>query len=257
MQRQGWFMPLRPVELGAEKSYELVGDEELTKLVLPRRDFWILVHDPDDEASPVLATWAMPGNGQTFLLICRRQHAAQLQTLRDEKLLNWDEVVEVLPQDDEVWLEYRECQIESSRWSRILPQAGCEELIQALRPVKRVTIAFEGGLRVPGLPVWLEGHQPELKLYQFGGTVELRVMEAADLETSVYQAIVVVNEKVPIPDLSPGEYVVEVKSPSACTTRRLRIASWKALGARLAEHAFPLRVNGYLLRGASLLKVDQ
>jgi hypothetical protein len=253
VQRQGWFYPLWPVELGAERAYELHGDGELTRLVLPRRDFWILVHDPDDDASPVLASWAVPANGQTFFIVCRKHHAPQLQTLKDEKLINWDEVVEVL-QGGEVWLEYRECQVESSRWSKVLAQAGCEELIQALRPVQRVHIALEGGLRVPGLPVWLEGHQPDLKLYQFGGTVELRVAPAADLERSVYQATATVNENVPLPELPQGDYIIEAKSGGASATRRLKIASWATLGARLADRSFPVRVNGYLLRGASLLK---
>jgi hypothetical protein len=251
VQRQGWFFPLWPVELGAERAYELHGDDELTRLVLPRRDFWLLVHDPDDDASPVLASWAAPANGQTFFIVCRKHYAAQLQTLKNEKLLNWDEVAEV-PQGEEVWLEYRECQVESSRWSKILAQAGCEELVQALRPVQRVHIALEGGLRVPGLPMWLEGHQPELKLYQFGGTVELRVAVAADLECSVYQTTAAVNEKVPLPELPQGDYVIEAKSGGTCATRRLKIASWTTLGARLADRSFPVRVNGYLLRGASL-----
>ncbi|HMP01733.1 MAG TPA: hypothetical protein PKC45_04445 [Gemmatales bacterium] len=250
MQRPGWFMPLWPVELGAERSFEIVGDEELTRLALARRDFWILVHDPDDEASAVMASWAMPGNGQTFLLLCQEQHRRQLQELRDQKLLNWSEVVEV-PQGGTTWYEYHECQVESSRWSRILAQAGCEELIHALRPVQRVNIALEGGLRVPGLPVWMEGHQPELRLYQFGGTVELRIARASDLDSSVHQSTATVNEKVPLPALPPGDYVVEAKSGSACATRRLSIAAWSTLGARLAETSFPVTVNGYLLRGAS------
>lgn len=250
MQRPGWFMPLWPVELGAERSYSITGDEELTRLALPKREFWILVHDPDDEASPVMASWAMPGNGQTFLLLCQEQHKRQLQALRDEKLLNWSDIIEV-SQGSNVWYEYHECQVESSRWSRILAHAGCEELIHALRPVQRVNIALEGGLRVPGQPIWLEGHQPELRLYQFGGTVELRIAKVSDLDGSVYQSTATVNEKIPLPELPPGDYVVEAKSGSAGVNRRLSITSWSNLGARLAQTSFPLTVNGYLLRGAS------
>jgi hypothetical protein len=251
-QRPGWFYPLWQVELGQERAYELHGDEELTRVVLPRRDFWILVHDPDDEASSVLASWGVPANGQTFFVVCRAEQAQQLYALKEEKLLNWADVVEV-PQGGEVWYEFRECQVESDRWSKVLARPGCEELLHSLRPVQRVNVALEGGLRVPGLPVWLEGHQPDLKLYQFGGTVEIRVANAANLGATVYQANVTVNEKVPLPELSPGDYVIEARSGAVCATRRVRIASWATLGARTAEGSFPLRVNGHLLRGASLI----
>jgi hypothetical protein len=255
MQRQGRFMPLWPVELGAERSYPLEGDEELTRLVLPKRDFWILIHDPDDDASAVLASWGVPTNGQTFLLVCHSQHVKQVAELRERKLMNWDEVVEV-PQGNETWFEYRECQVESARWSSVLAHPGCEDLISALRPVHRVNVALEGGLRVPGMPVWLEGNQPELKLYQFGGTAELRVADAANLERSICPATVVnVNEPIQIPCLPPGEYVVVAQSGATTATRRLTIASWATLGARIAEGSFPLQVNGYLLRGASLQKL--
>jgi hypothetical protein len=159
-----------------------------------------------------------------------------------------------VPQGGEAWYEFRECQVESARWSKVLARAGCEELIHALRPVQRVNIALEGGLRVPGMPVWLEGHQPELKLYQFGGTVELRVLDATHLERVIYQATATVNEKVPLDPLPAGEYVIEARTGAVCATRRVRIASWATLGARMAEGSFPLRVNGYLLRGASLIQ---
>jgi len=251
-QRSGWFMPLWPVTLNGELRYRIIGAENITELVLPNRDFWILVHDPDDDASGVLASWAVPAPGQTFLLLCQEKHVRQLQVLREEQLLAWDEVVRV-QQGERVWLEYRECQVESSRWSRMLPQPGCEDLLDALRPVTRVNVGLEGGLRVPGQPVWIEGHQPDLKLYQFGGAVELRISEANAPEQLVFEGPAVVNDRVPLPPLAPGEYVIEARGAGGVAVRRLRIASWSQLEARPPTRDYSVPVNGFCLRGASLL----
>lgn len=146
--------PLWPVPLGREFRCPVAGGGEVTELVLPGRAFWILVHDPDDESSPELATWGMPAPGQTFLLLCQEHHANQLRVLKELSLLNWEEVVPV-GEDAKQWFEYRECQVESDRWRGVLQQPGCEELLEALRPVSRVNLVLEGGLRVPGQRVWL------------------------------------------------------------------------------------------------------
>jgi hypothetical protein len=251
VQRPGWFMPLWPVTLNSEQRYPITGADDITELVLPNRDFWILVHDPDDGASGILASWSVPAPGQTFLLLCQEQHARQLQVLREEQLLTWDEIIPV-PQGDRVWLEYRECQVESSRWSRMLPQPGCEDLLDALRPVMRVNVALEGGLRIPGQHVWIEGHQPDLRLYQFGGAVQLRIYEANAPEQPVFEGPAAVNDQVPLPSLGPGEYVIEAGGAGCVAVRRLRIASWSQLEARPPTRDYSVPVNGFCLRGASL-----
>jgi hypothetical protein len=254
-QRPGWFMPLWPVTLNSEQRYPITGADDITELILPNRDFWILVHDPDDEASSILASWSVPAPGQTFLLLCQEKHARQLQVLREEQLLSWDEIVQ-FPQGDRLWLEYRECQVESSRWSRMLPQPGCEDLLDALRPVTRVNVVLEGGLRVPGQPVWIEGHQPDLKLYQFGGAVQLRIVEAHAPDQSVFEGPAVVNDRVSLPQLAPGEYVIEARGAGSVAVRRLRITSWSQLEAHPPTRDYSIPVNGFCLRGASLLPVS-
>jgi hypothetical protein len=253
--RAGWFAPLWSVPLSGEARYPVAGGGEVTELVLPGRPFWILVHDPDDESSPILATWSLPAPGQTFLLLCQEAHERQLLTLKDEALLNWSEVVP-LELGGRQWFEYRECQVESARWGRILPQPGCEELIEALRPVSRLHAAFEGGLRVPGQPVWLEGHQPELRLYRFGGSVELRVIELGSGQV-VAEGPAPVNERVPLPTLAIGEYSIEVRSDGGSAVRRLRIASWDDVPARLPDTRYGVRMSGFRLCGADLEEVQE
>src|SRR5262249_53547514 len=152
----------------------VTGDEqgEITELMLPARDFWVLIHDPDDEASAALASWGTPAVGQTFLLLCRPTHEHQLRLLKEEGLLTWQEA-EPVALGGADWLEYRECQVTSSRWSRVL--AEDEDLVEALRPVAGVNVVLEGGLRVPGQYLWLEGHQPTVRLCRFEGTAQLKV----------------------------------------------------------------------------------
>jgi hypothetical protein len=251
-QRTDWFEPLWPVPLAGEYRYRVVGDYEITELVLPNREFWILVHDPDDEASPLLASWAAPSPGQTYLLLCQEKHEQQLRTLRNEQLLNWAEVVPI-EQGGRRWLEYRECQAESSRWTRILPEAGCMDLVEALRPVARVNIVFEGGLRVPGQSLWLEGHQPNLRLYRFGGSAELRVFSAANQDQVAFEGPAPANQRIQLPALVPGEYLIEAKSEGGATIRRLRIVSWDDLPGRLPENPYGLEIAGIRLRGADLV----
>lgn len=252
MERANRFMPLWPISLGCEQRYRITGDDTITELILPNREFWILVHDPNDDASGILATWGVPAPGDRFLLICQEKHAQQMQVLREAQLLTWDEVVRV-PQGDRVWLEYRECQAESSRWSQMNPWPGCEDLFDALRPVTRVNVALEGGLRVPGQPVWIEGHQPDLKLYQFGGTVDLRIAETSAADQPVFEGQAAVNDRVPLPQLAPGEYVIEARGAGCVAVRRLRIASWSQLEAHSPTRDYSVPVNGFCLRGASLL----
>ena len=251
-QRTDWFEPLWPMPLAGEYRYRVVGDDEITELVLPNREFWILVHDPDDEASPLLASWAAPSPGQTYLLLCQEKHERQLRTLKNEQLLNWAEVVPI-ELGGRRWLEYRECQAESSRWTRILPETGCMDLVEALRPVARVNIVFEGGLRVPGQSLWLEGHQPDLRLYRFGGSAELRVCSAANQDQVAFEGPAPANQRIQLPALVPGEYLIEAGSEGRATIRRLRIVPWDDLPGRLPENPYSLEIAGIRLRGADLV----
>ncbi|MDW8243295.1 MAG: hypothetical protein RMJ88_08795 [Thermogemmata sp.] len=251
-ERPGWYRPLWPVVLNKELRYRIIGSDDITELVLPNRDFWILVHDPNDEASNALASWSLPAPGQTFLLLCQDKYTRQLNILREEQLLAWDEIVQV-PQGDRLWYEYRECQVVSNHWSRVMPQPGCEDLLEALRPIKSVNIGLEGGLRVPGQSVWIEGHQPDLKLYQFGEAVQLQIVEVTTPDCPVFEGRAKVNERVPLPALAPGEYIIKAHGADYGAMRRMRIVSWSQLEARASTRNYSTLLNGLSLRGASLL----
>jgi len=250
--RQGWFMPLWSVAPGVQQLFPLRGGEQegISELMLPARPFWILIHDPDDEAAVVLATWGAPGLGQTFLLLCQPRHEQQLCTLKEEGLLTWQEV-EPVTLGESAWLEYRECQVTSPRWSRIFP--ADEDLVEALRPVASINVVLEGGLRVPGQYLWLEGHQPVVRAYRFDGTAQLRLEDVADPSRVVMDRPVTVNEQVALPLLAPGEYLLQAEVSGRRTIRRLlRIMSWDQLLPGQLGEDFGHQLEDFMLHGASL-----
>ena len=102
-ERQGWFMPLWPVDPAGGMLYEVRGHSQIKELVLPERNFWVLVRDPENEDSGIFADWGRPGLGETFILLCRREYAEQMEFFKDEALLNWDHSFPI----DEEWIEYR------------------------------------------------------------------------------------------------------------------------------------------------------
>ena len=44
------------------------GNDEGMELVLPARDFWVLIRDPDDIEPDAQANWDLPVLGEPFLL---------------------------------------------------------------------------------------------------------------------------------------------------------------------------------------------
>ena len=54
-------MPLWPGDPAGGAFYEVRGHPQITEIVLPERGFWILIRDPENEASgvlPVGTPWA-------------------------------------------------------------------------------------------------------------------------------------------------------------------------------------------------------
>ena len=89
-ERQGWFMPLWPDSPTGGVLYKVNGHPQIKELYLPERKFWILVRDPENEASGVFAGWGHPGLGETFILLCRKEYTEQMELFRQEDLINWD-----------------------------------------------------------------------------------------------------------------------------------------------------------------------
>ena len=249
--RPGWFMPLWPGDPAGGVFYEVTGHPQITEIVLPERGFWTLIRDPENEASGVFAGWGHPGLGETFLLLCRKEYAEQMEIFRQEALLNWDHD---FPINDE-WTEYRECMIISPSWESIIPQH--QDLYDALKPAISATISLKGGLRVPNQGGWLEGYAPEITITAFDDSVELKLLDVSCPDEPIMDEVVNTNQQESLPALDPGAYLFEVYSVRKLIARRtLRILPWDSLDCIPPEHPFDVNVGTFTLKG-TIIKVNE
>ncbi len=243
--RPGWFLPLWPEKPAGGVFYEVTGHPQIKELVLPERGFWILIRDPENESSGVFAGWGNPGLGETFLLLCQKEYADQMEIFKQEDLLKWDHD---FPIDDE-WVEYRECMIVSPSWEGIIPQR--QDLYDALKPSVSATISLKGGLRVPNQGGWLEGYAPEMTIIAFDDSVKLKLLDVFRPDEPIMDDVVNTNSLISYPDLDSGYYLLEVHSLGKRATQRgLRILPWDSLDCRQPKETFSVDVGKFRLQGA-------
>lgn len=243
--RQGWFMPLLAVNPSGGISYEVKGHPQIKELYLPERKFWILVRDPENETSGVFAGWKHPGLGENFILLCKKEYEEQMEFFKQEALLEWDKLVHI---DDE-WVEYRECMVRLQSWEGIIPQY--QDLHDALKPSISATISLKGGLRVPNQGGWLEGYQPELTIFGFDESVNLRLQDTSTTNKTIIDRLVETNKPISgIPSLDPGVYLFEVYITGKIAARRsLQILPWDSLDCPQPKQPFDVNVGTFTLQG--------
>ena len=250
-ERPGWFLPLWAEKPAGGVSYEVTGHHQVKELVLPERGFWVLIRDPENESSGVFAGWGPPGLGETFLLLCRKEYADQLEVFRQEDLLKWDHEFSI----NEEWVEYRECMIISQSWEGIIPQ--CQDLYDALKPSVSATISLKGGLRVSNQGGWLEGYAPEMTIIAFEDSVELKLLDVSCPNGPIMDEIVNTDKSMSFPSLSPGDYLLEVRNSGKLATRRaFRILPWDSLDCSQPEQPFSVDIGTFTLQGA-VIKVAE
>ncbi len=244
-ERQGWFMPLLFVKPAGGIRYEVRGHPQIQELILPERKFWILVRDPENEASGIFAGWGHPGLGETFILLCTKEYTEQMESFRQEDLINWDHDFSI---NDE-WIEYRECMITSQSWEGIIPQH--QDLYDALKPDVSATISLKGGLRVPNQGGWLEGYAPEVRIIAFDDSVNLKLLDTSSPDKPIIHQLVDTNRPISVPSLTPGVYLFEVYSLGKLAARRvLQILPWDSLNCPEPKQPFDINVGTFTQRGA-------
>ena len=251
-ERQGWFMPLWPVDPAGGVLYEVRGHSQIKELVLPERNFWVLVRDPENDTSGIFAGWKPPGLGETFLLLCRKEYTEQLEVLKQEDLINWDHD---FPVDDE-WVEYRECMIVSPDWEGIIPQH--QDLYDTLKPGVSATISLKGGLRMPSQSGWMEGYGPEMTVWTFDDNVEVKLVDVSSPEELVWHQFIDTNKPISLPVLSPGAYLLEAYNSRklAAHPRVFQILPWDTLDCHQPKQPFGVNVGTFTLRGAKIKMND-
>lgn len=250
-ERQGWFMPLFPVNPAEGICYEVKGHPQIKELYLPESKFWILVRDPENEASGVFADWKHPGLGENFILLCRKEYTEQMELFRQEDLIKWDHDFSI---NDE-WVEFRECMINSQSWEGIIPQH--QDLYDALKPGVSATISLKGGLRVPNQGGWLEGYAPEITIFAFDDSVSLKLLNTSSTDDSIMNQIVDTNKAISVPSLIPGVYLIEVYSLGRLTDRRsLQILPWDSLDCPQPKQPFDINIGTFTQQGA-VIKINE
>lgn len=226
--RPGWFTPLWSLQAGdldKEQFYQLEGTSDYKELIIPWRDFWVLVPETDNPESGVFANWGPPPLNSHFVLLCKKELQGQLLALRNDGLIDWESIpihLESFPG----WVEYQDLMITAEAWGGTNIES--QDLLEALRPLSGLSIKFEGGMRIPQLGAWLEGYPPQITVSAFESEIKLKITR---LETGkiCFEELVKVDTVVPFKWPGLGDYLITAKTDSVgrdYSERLVKIISW-------------------------------
>ncbi len=231
--RAGWYLPvggsLSGQEISIEQTYKISPSNQVQELILPQRDFWILVPDPDNPESGVYASWSSPKLGEQFIILFKESLFNDLQLLRDENLIQWEgdrETKYPAFSDNSYWYEVYQCQILSQAWDGVFLQS--QELKDALQPTTSLAISFSGGLKVPKMNVWISSHPPQVTVFAFHPTVNLEITNVTTNET-VYNSHFSSNQPDSITELTDGSFMVSASCIGQFTHRLIRLVAWNEI----------------------------
>lgn len=252
-ERPGWFMPLWTEDPAGGKRYQVQGDGEVKEIVLPERDFWILVRDQENEDSGVLASWRHPGIYESFILLCRKRYASSMEMLNQAGLAKWDHEVH-LTETGSGWVEYRECVITSPEWDDVLAESN--DLFDALWPSASATIALRGGLRIPQQRGWLEGYGPEVAIHAFEERLRLVVRDVVHIDAPIMDETVETNQYFELPVKTRGDYLIQVHDGGRLLGQQVfRILPWRSLTCAEPQQSYLVQLGSATLQGA-LITID-
>lgn len=246
-ERQGWYMPqhrLSKEEIERGMACDILQPPHLEKLHLPQQPFWILVPDPDNPESGVYASWGRPTLGTYFIIVCRNDLVSQLEHLRDERLIEWDDK----PYPSDVltnWVEIRHCTVISPAWDGV--EISNQDLYEKLCPRDSLNISFSGGIRAPGDSGWIEDYGPQITIYGFESEVDV-VIKQAKSEDIIFEETRPTNEPFPFSWPRDGDYIVEL--PASGFERLVTIRKWKDLEITQPSSFEKTLVNDWSICGA-------
>lgn len=248
-ERPGWYEPvaaLAPIDFGQRLAFPVNGHPTAKQLIFPKRDFWLLV--PDEEGSEALADWSRPAPGTYFYLLCQRDLAAQMELLRDERLIAWEDVRPVADNPD--WLEYAQVLVQSPSWEGVtIPHA---ELYHALRPVVRLGLSLEGGLRGGG--GWLCTHPPRIVVHGFHPKAQVTLRQALT-DNLCWEGEAETNQPLnKLPPLAAGQYLLTAEYGLDSVRRLFRITDWQNLELAERQVSYSVACGAWRINGASLQK---
>ena len=252
--RPGFYNPLWEIQPFVETPMEFPvdGHARLQKLVFPKRDFWILVRDPENSYG-AWATWKPYVEiGEEFLLLCRKgKIVSALEKFRKEKLIDWNN-----SDENENWVEFQDCMVLCYDWTEVTVDPECQALVNVLTPRSVAGVSVIGGLRDPNSSAWLEGCAPKVKVYGFEKEFELVVKTSEGDE--IFSQEIQTQTEITIPGMNdPDVYQIEVTSNDRKVAfRTIRIIPWDEI-AQIPEpkpviNTHPLSTAGLALQGPKL-----
>ncbi|MGB3188128.1 MAG: hypothetical protein WBB43_01710 [Limnoraphis sp.] len=246
-EHSGWYLPLGDslslydLENGVRCS--ITEPSQLDKLILPVRDFWVLIPDPENPDSGAYGSWGIPELGTDFILLCKRELLPDLERLKEERLLEWSGAPESYPIDDEQssWVELNKCKVLSEAWDGVFIEN--QSLKDALQPTVKLSISFSGGLRVPKQRGWLEGYPPQIMVFGFYPRVELEVVNLLDEKVVVPTRLQKTNQPYPLDLNEEGTYLVKAKHSKEITEKIIKIFAWNSLDIAENETVYQTSIN--------------
>ncbi|MEH1846590.1 MAG: hypothetical protein V7L25_16745 [Nostoc sp.] len=229
-ERPGWYFPLeysvngKELENGAK--YQITSPDDLDYLILPARDFWILIPDPENPDSGAYASWEAPSLGTQFILLCKQELLSDIERLRDENLLKWNSTPQPIFNSSE-WVELQECMVVSQAWDGVFIKN--QTLKYALQPAVKLSISLSGGLRVPRIGTWVVEHSPQITIFGFYLTAQLQVTRLSDNQI-IFDSSQSTNTSIVLKIYEPGDYLIEASFASESSQRLVRIVDWNSFG---------------------------
>lgn len=247
--RRGWYVPLWTLDGNAlntgQKVTILSKNTAITTMYLPARDFWVLTLDPDTPESGIFASWDKSIElGAKFILLVREAVRTDLNKLREEGLLEWQNSSPIF----DGWYEYHKVTVQSEpqAWASI--NLRHDSLRLTLQPRTTFSVNFVGGLRAPRGSGWFIGHEPQLSLASFFPEAELSIFNES--EELVYTSTIEAGKLVKIPWEKSGNYRVVVKQNGQSDEKIVRILAWTNTAQREMDFDLVARENNFVIYGA-------
>lgn len=232
-------------------KFQLSGHPLLETLALPERKVWALRADPDNLGA--YASLGKPEVGEHLLLLADVSLSEQLEQLREDAFIQWKNCTPVFDGD---WLEYEGLMVLSYRWNNL--EGIDQQLIDALRPRKSISLSISGGLRLGGSQTWLKDNPPQIVVNSFKHNVELTVEHDGK---QILQQNVERDAPIDVPWSGSGYYTLtaEVDIDGQKDAKGVNLVDWNELSESnadlLGKFATEWSQDGetYYLKGATLV----
>lgn len=222
--RPGFYCPLWEIQPFQEekKEYEILGSEIVKQLVFPKRDYWILLKDPETEYG-AYATWKPYFElGDILLVIIKNgPYLKEISKLKEAGLIQWRST-----EVSNGYTIFRDVMVLSYEWGGYISSQECISLVETLTPRTVASISLSSGLRDPNQNAWLEGYPPVVKI--FGFEKSFRMFLKNSMENTIIEEVRKQQEDISLPsDLTPDVYMIEAYWGERKVAEKLfRIEKW-------------------------------